>query len=104
MKTTLSAKIVLLSIGICGGLFVVPLNAAIQAIGQQGIGSGRAVAAQNFFQNTAILLSMGLYSLSVGLGVGSFAAIVALGVLVLIATIWMSLKLPTEKHRPSKEK
>ena len=100
IKTTLTAKIVLLSIGLCGGLFVVPLNAAVQAIGQRGIGSGRAVAAQNFFQNTAILISMGLYSLSVGLGVGSVAAIEALGMIVLIATVWMSLKLSKNKLRP----
>jgi len=104
IKTTLTAKIVLLSIGLCGGLFVVPLNAAVQAIGQRGIGSGRAVAAQNFFQNTAILISMGLYSLSVGLGVGSVAAIEALGMIVLIATVWISLKLSKNKLRPLKKK
>ena len=40
-----------------GGMFIVPVNAALQELGQQSIGSGGAVAMQNFFQNAAMLLS-----------------------------------------------
>lgn len=53
------AKGVLLIIGIRGGMFVAPVNAAIQDIGRRGVGSGSAVAVQNFFQNSAILTMYG---------------------------------------------
>ena len=47
----LPARCVLFAIGTMGGLFIVPMNAALQELGQQSIGSGSAVAMQNFFQN-----------------------------------------------------
>ncbi|MDD1649439.1 MAG: lysophospholipid transporter LplT [Methylococcaceae bacterium] len=91
---TATARLVLLVIGVCGGIFVVPLNAAIQAIGHGTIGSGSAVAVQNFFQNSAILLSMGLYSVAAAQGMGSVLTILVLGGLVWIMTIMVTLRLP----------
>lgn len=91
---TATARGVLLVIGVCGGIFVVPLNAAIQEIGHATIGSGSAVAVQNFFQNSAILLSMGLYSLAAAQGAGSVPTILVLGGLVWIMTILVTLRLP----------
>jgi LPLT family lysophospholipid transporter-like MFS transporter len=89
-----TAKLILLVIGVCGGIFVVPLNAAIQEIGHATIGSGSAVAVQNFFQNSAILTSMGLYSLAAANGVGSIPTILALGTLVCVMTLMVALRLP----------
>jgi LPLT family lysophospholipid transporter-like MFS transporter len=89
-----TAKLILLGIGICGGIFVVPLNAAIQEIGHSSIGSGSAVAVQNFFQNSAILTSMGLYSLAAANGVGSITTILVLGTLVCVMTLIVALRLP----------
>ncbi len=89
-----TARAVLLVIGVCGGMFVVPLNAAIQAIGHATIGSGSAVAVQNFFQNSAILLSMGLYSLAAARGAGPVPTILVLGVLLWVMTILVTLRLP----------
>ncbi len=91
-----TAKLALLAIGICGGLFVVPLNAAIQDIGHASIGSGRAVAVQNFFQNSAILISMGLYSVAAAHGVGSVTTIVLLGLIVGLGTLLVSFRLPVQ--------
>lgn len=91
---TATARLVLLVIGVCGGIFVVPLNAAIQAIGHGGIGSGSAVAVQNFFQNGAILLSMGLYSVAAAQGAGPVPTILVLGGLVWVMTILVALRLP----------
>lgn len=91
---TATARLVLLVIGVCGGIFVVPLNAAIQAIGHGTIGSGSAVAVQNFFQNSAILLSMGVYSVAAAQGAGSVPTIVVLGGLVWVMTILVALRLP----------
>jgi LPLT family lysophospholipid transporter-like MFS transporter len=90
------ARATLLAIGIAGGLFVVPLNAAIQQIGHHTIGSGGAVAVQNFFQNAAMLASMGIYALASARGTGPVTAILALGVVVLVLTVLVSLRLPRQ--------
>lgn len=61
--TNLYAAIVLLVlIGACGGFYVVPLNALLQERGLEIVGTGNAVAVQNFFENFAILLLLGLYT------------------------------------------
>lgn len=95
------AKGVLLIIGICGGMFVVPLNAAIQDIGHRGVGSGSAVAVQNFFQNSAILLCMGLYSIAAARGVGTPSTLFFLGGMVSLMTLMIARSLPRipTRHR-----
>jgi LPLT family lysophospholipid transporter-like MFS transporter len=90
------ARATLLAIGIAGGLFVVPLNAAIQQIGHHTVGSGGAVAVQNFFQNAAMLVSMGIYTFASTQGIGPVAAILALGVVVLAMTVLVSWCLPRQ--------
>ena len=52
----------LVLIGACGGFYVVPLNALLQERGHETMGTGNAVAVQNFFENFAILLLVGLYT------------------------------------------
>ena len=99
---TLHAEILLLGIGIFGGMIVVPLNASVQEIGHHSIGSGRAVAAQNFFQNSAILLGMGLYSWSAAQGITAVKAILFLGGLVVLSTWILSRFLPKRQEpRPA---
>jgi LPLT family lysophospholipid transporter-like MFS transporter len=93
------ARAVLVAIGICGGLFLVPINAALQNIGHRSIGSGRAVALQSFFENFAMLCGVGLYTASVGLGAKPVPSIVVVGVFVLIATFAVSLRLPPDDVR-----
>ncbi|HYE34656.1 lysophospholipid transporter LplT [Methylocaldum sp.] len=90
------ARATLLAIGIAGGLFVVPLNAAIQQLGHRTVGSGGAVAIQNFFQNAAMLVSMGIYTFASAHGTGPVAAILALGVAVLALTVLVSWRLPRQ--------
>lgn len=94
---TQQAETLLLGIGFFGGMVVVPLNAAIQDFGQKTIGSGRAVAAQNFFQNSAILLGMGLYSVSAAEGIHASPTILFLGGLVLCSTFILSRFLPKQQ-------
>jgi len=77
----------LLGIGTVGGLFVVPINAALQEIGQRSIGSGSAVALQNFFQNVAMLLTVGIYTLAAFLGLNPIEALSGLGSLELLAAV-----------------
>ncbi len=88
------ARIVLFLMGTAGGMFIVPINAALQEIGQQSIGSGGAVAMQNFFQNVAMLLSVGAYTLATSQQVSPITALLALGGILLLATFLVVLKLP----------
>lgn len=90
------ARLALFLAGVCGGLFVVPINAALQEIGHKSIGSGGAVAIQNFFENLAMLLASGIYSLVAGAGVDPVFTMVWLGVIVIIATVLVSWHLPRD--------
>ena len=93
------ARAVLVAIGVCGGMFLVPINAALQNIGHRTIGSGRAVAIQSFFENSAMLTSVGLYTAAVASGAQPVTSIVVVGVLVLIATTLVSWRLPPDPMR-----
>lgn len=90
------ARATLLLAGICGGLFVVPINAALQEIGHNTIGSGGAVAIQNFFENSAMLVASGIYAMVAGAGVNPVATMAWLGVLVVVATAIVSWRLPRD--------
>lgn len=59
---------ILIVIGIFGGFFIVPLNTLLQDRGKQTVGAGNAVAVQNFGENIAMLLMLGLYTLAVKAG------------------------------------
>jgi LPLT family lysophospholipid transporter-like MFS transporter len=82
--------------GVCGGLFVVPVNAALQEIGHKTIGSGGAVAIQNFFENLAMLVASGVYSYVAGVGVDPVITMIWLGFLIIIATAIVSWRLPRD--------
>lgn len=90
----LLARLVLLGIGVAGGVFVVPINAALQDIGHRSIGAGGAVAIQNFFENLAMLVGTGLYSLALTRHPDPVVAVWVLGGLVLIATAVVAWRLP----------
>jgi LPLT family lysophospholipid transporter-like MFS transporter len=61
--TNLYLAIALLTlVGACGGFYVVPLNALLQARGYETIGAGQAVAVQNFFENLSMLVLVSIYA------------------------------------------
>jgi LPLT family lysophospholipid transporter-like MFS transporter len=91
-----SARVVLVVIGVCGGMFLVPINAALQDIGHRTVGSGRAVALQSFFENFAMLTGVGIYTAAVSLGARPVASLVVVGVFVLVATTLVSWRLPPD--------
>jgi LPLT family lysophospholipid transporter-like MFS transporter len=95
------ARAALLAIGMMGGIFIVPLNAALQELGQQSIGSGGAVAMQNFFQNAAMLLGVGAYTYAASLNASPSGAMWVLGGLTFIATLLISLRLPKDLPYPA---
>jgi LPLT family lysophospholipid transporter-like MFS transporter len=73
----------LAAVGLCGGAFVVPLNALLQERGHTSIGAGRALAVQNFFENSFMLLFVGLYSATGSAGLPVTTALQAFGTLLL---------------------
>jgi LPLT family lysophospholipid transporter-like MFS transporter len=90
------ARLMLLAIGVCGGLFIVPINAALQEIGHKSIGSGGAVAVQQFFENFAMLMAVGLYAFAAAMGAQPVASLAVLGILILGATFLVSWHLPRD--------
>lgn len=80
------AHLALFAIGISGGLFVVPMNAVLQAIGYRSVGSGNAVAVQNFSENITMLTATGIYTLAAAQGASAVTSILTLGVVVLVAS------------------
>ena len=91
-----AARGLLFIAGICGGLFVVPINALLQDIGHKTVGSGHAVAVQHFFENIAMLLATGLYTWAVAMNVDSTTSMMFLGTFILIATSIIAYQLPKE--------
>ena len=74
----------MIAIGICGGSFVVPLNALLQARGHETIGAGNALAVQNFAENIAMLLFVGGYSLAATAGLQVAMSIIGFGAVLII--------------------
>ena len=96
VESTWLARAVLLAAGVAGGLFLVPLNAALQDIGHKSHGAGGAVGVQRFFENLAMLMATGVYAAAAALGADPVFAIVVLGVAVVGATAVLSLQLPAD--------
>lgn len=88
------ARALLFVAGVCGGLFVVPVNAALQDIGHRSVGSGRAVAVQHFFENAAMLVATGLYAWAAAAGASAMSSLFVLGMFVMVATLMISWHLP----------
>ena len=72
----------LILLGALGGFLVVPMNALLQHRGHNLMGAGRSIAVQNFNEQACILALGATYSLSTGLGLPTFGAITAFGVLI----------------------
>ncbi len=94
MDTHLEARISLFFIGCAGGMFIVPINAILQDIGQHSIGSGAAVALQNFFQNIAMLIGVGVFTYSSSIAIHPIIAMLSLGLFILISTVLINIKVP----------
>ncbi|HLY96954.1 MAG TPA: lysophospholipid transporter LplT, partial [Sideroxyarcus sp.] len=77
------AAVLMVVIGTCGGWFVVPLNALLQERGHETVGAGVALAVQNFAENLAMLLFVGMYSVAVAAGVPVPTTVIAFALLLL---------------------
>jgi MFS transporter, LPLT family, lysophospholipid transporter len=59
------AAVMLFSIGVLAGYFLVPLNSLLQHRGHELLGAGHSIAVQNFNENIGILILLGIYTLMV---------------------------------------
>jgi LPLT family lysophospholipid transporter-like MFS transporter len=78
------AYVLMVAIGICGGSFVVPLNALLQEQGHKSIGAGNALAVQNFAENIAMLVFVGMYSWAAAVAVPVATAVMGFGLVMLL--------------------
>lgn len=94
-----STSLLLIVIGILGGFFLVPLNALLQYIGRRTIGAGRAVAVQNFGENGSMLVMLGLYSLTISLGLPVIVIGIGFGLFLslVITLLWCWKRKNTRK-------
>ena len=84
----LPSALLLMALGMCGGAFVVPLNALLQERGHETVGAGRALAIQNLFENGAMLVMVGAYSLAEALPVTQ--VLIGFGILMLAGITWLA--------------
>lgn len=76
--------ILMIALGFCGGMFAVPLNALVQETGYRSVGSGVALAFQNFCENSGMLIFTLLYSLLIHLHMPLPWIVVILGLFVIV--------------------
>lgn len=89
----------LIGVGLCGGLFAIPLNALLQEKGHETVGAGHAIAVQNFCENIAMLLMLGAYIVLLRIGLSVPTAGAAVGgilfagmMLIGASRLWGGLK------------
>lgn len=85
------AVVLLVAVGLAGGAFVVPLNALLQERGHHSVGAGRALAVQNLFENGAMLIFVGVYSLCVHFNVSVTTAMSGFGGAVLVGIVGLGI-------------
>jgi MFS transporter, LPLT family, lysophospholipid transporter len=65
VETREVAAVMLFSIGVLAGYFLVPLNSLLQHRGHALLGAGHSIAVQNFNENIGIAVLLGIYTLMV---------------------------------------
>lgn len=95
------ARVLLFAIGVSGGFFIVPINAALQDEGHDSVGSGSAVALQNFFENLAMLASIGGYAYLSSMGLKPISAIYLLGTATLAISLAVVAYFPELRKKTS---
>jgi LPLT family lysophospholipid transporter-like MFS transporter len=104
MTSLYPAYLVLILIGISGGMLVVPINAALEEVGHQTVGSGGAVAVQRFSENLSMLLSLVIYTGILALEIAPKTIMLSMGLIVLILTALIALNLPQRDSTLLEEK
>ena len=88
----------LIAAGVAAGLFLIPLNAALQAESHQGK-LGKTIATQNMIENVAMLAGSGFAYINIKIGFDPSQLFLALAALVAVVSIF--LKIPLAKSTGS---
>ena len=82
---SLSLALVIQTItGSFGGMYVIPLNAMLQRVGERTVGTGKAVAIQNFAENSLMFVGVSLFLLSSWYGIPVAWSMTGNGALLMI--------------------
>lgn len=79
----------LLLIGILGGIYIVPMNACLQRVGHNTIGTGKTIAVQNFVENIFMFLGVGTYTLAAKSEIAIDISLGATGLVLLLLVAYM---------------
>ena len=79
------AAILLFSIGVLAGYFLVPLNSLLQHRGHTLLGPGHSIAVQNFNENIGIAIMLGAYALMVHYQININLIIIIFGLFIIIS-------------------
>lgn len=86
-----SSALLLGAIGLAGGYFAIPLNALLQETGHKTIGAGRALAVQNFSENSFMLLMVGIYYAITRFNLDAQQLVAVFGGFMLLGMGWLAL-------------
>jgi MFS transporter, LPLT family, lysophospholipid transporter len=95
------AAVMLFSIGVLAGYFLVPLNSLLQHRGHELLGAGHSIAVQNFNENIGILILLGIYTFMVHQNLSINIIIIIFGAFV---SICMSIILRLYKRQTALNK
>ncbi|MFD0676429.1 MULTISPECIES: lysophospholipid transporter LplT [unclassified Paenibacillus] len=84
------AVVLLLLIGFAGGVFIVPMNSALQDEGHRMIGSGKTIAVQNMVENALMLTGVGIYTQITKMGASSDNSIIGIGIALAVFVVFLS--------------
>ena len=101
------AALVMAAIGVCGGMFVVPLNALLQERGHESVGAGSALAVQNFSENLVMLAFVGTYSIVSSAGMPVVQTVAGFGLVLVLAVAAISvvrLRGAGAMHKPNERR
>jgi len=85
------AYVLVALVGALGGFFVVPLNALLQERGHRLVGTGSAVAVQNFAENGMMLLMVGAYTALQRGGFSPVSTAMLFGCSFTVLCLWLAL-------------
>ena len=88
-STPVAGTVILVLVGLLAGILLVPMNALLQARGSSILHPGQSVAVQNFYENLAALVVLGIYGALTLADVSLTAMVTGFGVLIMSATLTM---------------
>lgn len=94
--------VMLFVIGVLGGIYIVPMNACLQRVGQQTIGAGKTIAVQNLFENSFMCAGVFAYMEGTRLGASVHLSIGASGIFFLLIIVIMGLSTYWRQWRKKK--